>query len=219
MKEKYLFDYLVVPGQRREHVSPQQKKREQSLLTLHHKVNSCQRCSLRGGATQVIFGEGNHKAQLMLVGEAPGAEEDKKGLPFVGAAGQLLNKILAAVEISREEVYLANVLKCHPPANRAPAKNEIKMCLPHLLEQIKLVEPQIIVCLGAVAAKALINPEARISLIRGKWFKRGNTRIMATFHPAALLRDQAKKRYVWYDMQRVRDAYRSLTSLKGESHG
>ncbi|NLZ38782.1 MAG: uracil-DNA glycosylase [Firmicutes bacterium] len=209
MREKYLFDYLVVPGQQRKYLHYHQTK-EQKLSALAEVVNKCQACSLRKKATQVVFGAGNPEAKLMLVGEAPGAEEDKQGLPFVGVAGQLLNKILAAVEIKREEVYLANILKCRPPANRQPSEKEIKLCLPHLLEQIKIIDPQIIVCLGAVAAKALVNPEARISLIRGKWFEYGNARLMATFHPAALLRDQSKKRFVWYDMQKVRDAYRLL---------
>ncbi|NLZ92994.1 MAG: uracil-DNA glycosylase [Firmicutes bacterium] len=211
MQEKYLFDYLVVPGQKRIYLQHSQNStREQKLQALAQKVCNCQSCSLRERATQVIFGAGNPEAKLMLVGEAPGAEEDKQGVPFVGAAGQLLNKILAAVEIRREEVYLANVLKCRPPANRVPMGNEIKLCLPHLLAQIKIIEPEIIVCLGAVAAKALINQEARISLVRGKWFKYGKAQLLATFHPAALLRDQSKKRFVWYDMQKVRDVYRSL---------
>ncbi|MGI6658678.1 MAG: uracil-DNA glycosylase [Dethiobacteraceae bacterium] len=215
MKEKYLFDYLapttVNPAVPEPAAVRQQTVQNTSLAELAQTVVQCRRCPLRAGASQVVFGTGNTQAQLLLVGEGPGAEEDAQGLPFVGAAGKLLTKILASVDISREEVYITNVVKCRPPGNRAPSAKEIETCLPHLLAQIELLNPQIILCLGAVATKALIDPQASVSLIRGKWLERKGRKIMATFHPAALLRDQSKKRPVWYDIQKVRDVYRSLS--------
>lgn len=170
---------------------------------------ACKRCGLRAGAGQVVFGEGNQAADLMFVGEGPGADEDEQGRPFVGAAGQLLNKILAAAGITREEVYIANIVKCRPPGNRLPSEEEANACLPHLQRQIKLIRPRIIVCLGALAARILVDPNRKISELRGTWFESDGMRIMPTYHPAALLRDPAKKRPVWEDIKKVRDAYRS----------
>jgi DNA polymerase len=145
----------------------------------------------------------------MLIGEGPGADEDKLGRPFVGKAGELLDKILAAVDINREEVYITNVVKCHPPENRTPQKDETAACLPYLREQIQIINPQIIVALGAVATQAMLGPEARITKVRGTWHELGDIQVMPTYHPAALLRDPAKKRPVWQDIQSVRDAYRN----------
>ncbi|HZK24471.1 MAG TPA: uracil-DNA glycosylase [Oscillospiraceae bacterium] len=215
MREKYLFDYLVSTTEA-EHVTStpvilaQAKGKDTTLAALAQTVVNCQLCQLRQAAKQVIFGSGNPQAKLLLVGEGPGAEEDEQGQPFVGAAGKLLTKILASVDISREEVYITNVVKCRPPGNRAPTTGEIETCLPHLLAQIELLNPKIVLCLGAVAAKALIDPQARVSVVRGKWVERHGRHWMATFHPAALLRDQTKKRPVWHDIQKVRDIYRSL---------
>lgn len=180
------------------------------LEALAREAGECTRCRLRGQATQVVFADGDTQAELMFVGEGPGAEEDKQGLPFVGAAGQLLNRILEAAEIKRSEVYIANIVKCRPPGNRLPQKDEVEACLPYLLRQIELVSPKILVCLGLLATQVLIDPKIRVSVARGNWFARGEIRVMPTFHPAALLRDPAKKRPVWEDMKQIRDSYRQI---------
>jgi len=151
----------------------------------------------------------------MLIGEGPGADEDRQGLPFVGRAGQLLDRILAAAQLPPDDTFICNVVKCRPPDNRLPNSVEVEACKPHLREQIRLIRPQIIVCLGALASQVLIGPEARITRDRGRWLQKGSMMIMPTFHPAALLRDESKKRPVWEDMQAVRDQYRTL--LRQES--
>jgi len=186
----------------------------EKLLSLREEAISCQRCNLRAHAQQVVFGEGNENALLMLVGEGPGAEEDRQGKPFVGAAGELLNKILEASGISREEVYIGNVVKCRPPNNRVPTKDEVAACRSFLDRQIQLIRPKIIVCLGATAAQTLLGPEVRITKIRGIWHEREDIKIMPTFHPAALLRDPSKKRPVWEDFKAVRDLYFTLKQNK-----
>lgn len=181
----------------------------------------CQQCVLRQQAKQVVFGEGNAAAKLMLVGEAPGAHEDEQGRPFVGAAGQLLDRILEAAGFKRQEVYITNVVKCRPrnltlangryrggSSNRPPTAAEIKACLPWLEEQIAIIMPRIIVCLGAHATRALIAEDARITRLRGQWITKGGIRYLPTYHPAALLRDPARKRPVWEDFKKIREAYR-----------
>lgn len=212
-----MFDYLV-PGYEKKiklaasrTTSVATGENEQTVANLAQEVADCVRCGLRDHATHVVFGDGNPQTDLLLVGDGTGAEEDKLGLPFVGPAGQLLTNILAAVEISREEVYLTDVVKCYPSENRPPTTAEITTCVSHLQEQIIRINPRIIVCLGTVAAQALIDPTAQVAKLRGQWFERGGRRIMATYHPATLLAEQAKKRPVWHDMQKVRDAYRALT--------
>lgn len=147
----------------------------------------------------------------MFVGGAPGVDEDREGLPFAGAAGQLLNKILAAAEISREKIYLTNVIKCRPPENRKPQAEELVACLTHLQQQIELIRPAIIVCLGFLSTQALANSSVHVKVERGRWFEQDGIRMMSTFHPAELLLDPAKKRPVWEDIQKVRDAYRLLS--------
>ncbi|MDW7684319.1 MAG: uracil-DNA glycosylase [Bacillota bacterium] len=214
MRERYLFE-MIVPGSEKETRRPapvyaQDPPKQDGLKELAGEARQCSRCSLRSQAQQVVFGEGNPAADLMFVGEGPGAAEDEQGLPFVGEAGQLLNKILAAAQIRREEVYIANVVKCRPPENRTPQKEEVESCLPYLLRQIDCVRPRIIVCLGALATQALLGGEARVTKVRGRWHNREGIQVMPTFHPAALLRDPAKKKPVWEDIQKVRDAYRLL---------
>jgi len=169
----------------------------------------CARCELRAGCSGVVFGEGNPNARLMLIGEGPGADEDRLGRPFVGKAGQLLDKILEAIGLERfTHVYIANVVKCRPPGNREPRPEEAEQCLPWLYRQIELVSPGIIVLLGSTALKNLIDPEARITKMRGQWLvSKSGIKIMPTYHPAALLRDTSKKRPVWEDFQKVRDEY------------
>ena len=171
----------------------------------------CRRCGLRDGCRGVVFGEGDPAARLMLVGEGPGATEDELGRPFVGRAGQLLDRILAAIGFRREQVYITNAVKCRPPNNRTPTEAEIRTCLPYLYAQIRLINPAIIVCLGSTAVRALIHPQARITRIRGIWQERWGLPIMPTYHPAAVLRDPAKKRPVWEDFKAVRRRYQELT--------
>lgn len=190
-------------GEGRGDAAPQEPPRD--LGTLERECKTCRRCDLRAGCTQVVFGEGNPHARLMFVGEGPGQQEDIQGRPFVGAAGQLLDKILAAVGIKREEVYIANVVKCRPPGNRLPTSEEAEACLPHLTAQIRAIRPKIIVCLGALATQTLIDKGARITKARGNWFHKDGIMYMPTFHPAALLRDETKKRPVWEDMKKVKE--------------
>lgn len=169
----------------------------------------CSRCVLRPGCSGVVFGEGNPRARLMLIGEGPGADEDREGRPFVGRAGQLLDKILEAIQLERfAHTYIANVVKCRPPGNRAPRPEETGQCLPWLYRQIELVSPSIIVLLGSTALQNLIDPQAKITQMRGQWLtSKSGIKIMPTYHPAALLRDPKKKRPVWEDFQKVRDEY------------
>ena len=216
MRERYLFDLLSLAAGGAEALPvPENRVPAGGIAACRHDVLAaeaagCTRCPLRVNATQVVFADGNPDADLMLVGEGPGSEEDKQGVPFVGAAGQLLNRILEAAEIERSEVYIANVVKCRPPGNRLPQKDEVAACLPFLLRQIEIVSPKILVCLGSLATQTLIGPDSRVSSVRGNWHSRGEMRIMPTFHPAALLRDPAKKRPVWEDMKQVRDVYRQI---------
>ncbi len=167
-------------------------------------VRDCHLCPLREGCTQVVFGEGAEDADIMLVGEGPGKSEDEIGRPFVGRAGELLNRILAAVDISRSEVYIANVVKCRPPGNRLPNLNEIKACRGYLEAQIRIIKPKILICLGALATQTLVDGKAKITVIRGRWFTRQGIMIMPTYHPAALLRNESLKRPVWEDFKMIR---------------
>ncbi len=181
--------------------------KEAELDQLKEEALSCRRCSLRQGCRQVVFGVGNPNARLMLVGEGPGSDEDRQGEPFVGRAGQLLNRILQAAKMNRDDVYIANVVKCRPPNNRLPVQPEIDACLPYLQKQIELIDPELVICLGSLATKSLIDKNASITRSRGCWRKIGSRRYMATFHPAALLRDPGKKKLVWDDFKEVIKAY------------
>lgn len=173
----------------------------------------CAACGLRSGCQQVVVSKGQAGSRVMLVGEGPGAYEDQEGTPFVGPAGQLLDKILAAAELPPEDVYITNVVKCRPPGNRLPKADETKCCLPWLERQIELVSPGLLVCLGALAGQTLIDPNLRITRHRGQWHKYNGIDIVATYHPAALLRDPKLKRPVWEDFKVIRDKYKEL---KGE---
>lgn len=177
---------------------------------LKRRVLSCRACGLRRRAKNAVLGEGHINADLMLVGEAPGAREDEVGRPFVGAAGGLLNCILKAAGFRREEVYITNVVKCRPPGNRVPTPAEVKACQVYLEAQIRLIQPKIIVCLGALATQTLIAPGASITRLRGQWIEKDGIRYMPTFHPAALLRDESKKRPVWEDFKKIRVLYQEL---------
>ena len=176
------------------------------LDALRGHIGICTRCKLcKQGRSQVVFGVGNPKAELMFVGEAPGADEDRLGEPFVGRAGQLLTKIIEAIDLKRSDVYIANVLKCRPPENRNPEPDEVATCEPFLNRQIDLIQPRVIVALGTFAAKALLKTDAPISRLRGRVHDfRGGSKLIATFHPAFLLRSPDRKRDVWEDMKKVR---------------
>jgi DNA polymerase len=176
------------------------------LDRLRAHIGECTRCKLHAqGRTQVVFGVGNPNADLMFVGEAPGADEDRLGEPFVGRAGQLLTKIIEAIGLSRADVYIANVIKCRPPGNRNPEPDEVGTCEPFLFEQIDLIRPRVIVALGTFAAHALLKTDAPISRLRGRVHDfRGGSQLIPTFHPAFLLRSPDRKRDVWDDMKKVR---------------
>lgn len=173
------------------------------LLAVRKALGPCQRCALGERRSNLVFGVGNPNARLMFVGEAPGAEEDRQGEPFVGAAGQLLTRMIAAMRLSREEVYIANVVKCRPPGNRNPLPEEVQECLPFLAKQVAAVRPDCIVALGATAASALLGRPVKIVRERGTWVDYAGTPTMLTLHPAYLLRQEAAKRDAWADLQAV----------------
>ena len=183
--------------------------RAAELAALAAAAAGCTRCRLSEGRTKVVFGAGNPAAELMFVGEGPGAEEDRQGLPFVGAAGELLNRIIQAIEKTRDEVYIANVVKCRPPGNRDPQPDEVTACRGYLDRQIALVRPRVLVALGKVAAQALLGNDSPIGRMRGQWYQVQGIPTMVTYHPAALLRNPALKRPTWEDMQQVRDFLRA----------
>jgi uracil-DNA glycosylase len=175
------------------------------LPALREFLEGCPRCKLSKTRTQIVFGQGNPKADLMFVGEAPGREEDEQGLAFVGRAGGLLTKIVEAMGKKRDDVWICNVLKCRPPNNRSPEPDEVAACLPFLEEQIRLVAPRVIVTLGAYATQAVLGTDESIGQLRGRWQSTRGVRVMPTFHPAFLLRSPERKKDVWEDMKKVRD--------------
>jgi len=179
-----------------------------SLADLAEFAAGCPRCKLSSKRTHLVFGQGNPRASLMFVGEAPGAEEDAQGLAFVGRAGQLLTKIIEAIGLTRDDVFIANVLKCRPPENRNPEPDEVAACLPYLREQIRLIAPRIIVTLGTFATQAILESELSIGRLRGRFHALGPVRVMPTYHPAFLLRSPERKKDVWEDMKKVREALR-----------
>jgi DNA polymerase len=174
------------------------------LRTIREDLGDCTRCPLhRQGRKQIVFGVGNSHAELMFIGEAPGADEDQQGEPFVGRAGQLLNNMIKAMGIRREDVYIANIIKCRPPGNRTPEREECETCSPFLMRQIAAIKPKVIVALGAVAAKTLLAINAPMSELRGRWFDFRGTKLAVTYHPAFLLRDPRQKKETWKDLQMV----------------
>jgi uracil-DNA glycosylase len=180
----------------------------QSLPDLAAAVAACRACCLCDTRTRTVFADGDPAARLLFVGEAPGRDEDAQGLPFVGRAGQLLNKMIAAIDLKREEVYICNVLKCRPPENRVPAPEEVERCRPFLEQQIAIVKPALICALGLSAAQALLQTRSSMSAMRGKTFAFRGVPVIPTYHPAALLRNPGLKREAWIDLQRVRDFLR-----------
>lgn len=175
-----------------------------ALEQLREKIGECRRCGLAERRQHIVFGAGDPAARLMFVGEGPGADEDRVGEPFVGRAGKLLDRIIAAMGLSRSQVYIANIVKCRPPGNRTPLPDERAMCLPFLMEQIRIIDPEVIVTLGRTALEELLGETVpSITRARGRWFRAGGVPVLATFHPAYLLRNEQAKRPVWEDMQEV----------------
>lgn len=181
-----------------------------SLDEIRKECEGCRKCSLAETRTNVVFGVGNPHADVMFIGEAPGEKEDLSGIPFVGAAGKLFDKYLVAVGIPREEIYIANMLKCRPPKNRDPKPEEQDLCIEYLREQVRAVSPKLIVCLGRIAAMRLIKPDFRITAEHGIWFERGSFSVCAVYHPSALLRDPRKKDDMLADMMEIKSRLDAL---------
>ena len=185
-----------------------------TLEEIKRECEQCQKCELCRTRTNVVFGTGNENATLMFIGEAPGQKEDESGIPFVGAAGKLLNKYLDAVGIRRDEVYIANILKCRPPQNRDPLPEEEAACIDYLREQVRLLTPRIIVCLGRISAMKLIKPNYAITKEHGQWVEKNGYLMTAVYHPAYLLRDPRKKEDMLEDMKRIAA---KLAELRGNT--
>jgi uracil-DNA glycosylase len=185
------------------HVTAPARSHVEALAIVRTDLGECTRCKLHTGRIKLVFGTGNAEARLMFVGEGPGAEEDEQGVPFVGRAGQLLTQIIKAMGLEREDVYIANVVKCRPPGNRNPEPDEIEQCEPFLMRQMDVIKPAVVVALGKFAAQTLLRTTEPISKIRGRFHQVGATRVMPTFHPSYLLRNPAAKREVWEDMKAV----------------
>ncbi|MEE0791226.1 MAG: uracil-DNA glycosylase [Clostridia bacterium] len=171
---------------------------------LEKSILECKKCRLCTNRTNIVFGQGNKKARLMFIGEGPGADEDKQGIPFVGKAGQLMNNAFQALEINREDVYIANIVKCRPPSNRVPEDDEAQTCLNYLRNQVILIKPKIIVLLGSTALKNILGKEYGITAVRGNWMEKNGIKYMPTWHPAALLRDENKKIEFWQDLKEAK---------------
>ena len=184
--------------------------RKRELVAMEASLQHCENCDLGAAKTHLVFGRGSESAAIVFIGEGPGEQEDLKGEPFVGRAGQLLDKIIAAAELPAEDYYICNIVKCRPPGNRVPAPEEVKACLPYLRQQIAAIQPKILVLLGASAAKAIIDPNLAITKARGQWVEMGKFKVMPTFHPAALLRDPQKKIPVWEDFKEIKRVYEEL---------
>jgi uracil-DNA glycosylase family 4 len=187
-----------------------------SLPAILSDIGDCTRCKLHRGRTKLVFGDGNPRADLVFVGEGPGRDEDAQGLPFVGRAGKLLTQMIEAMGLQRQDVYICNVVKCRPPENRTPEKDEVETCSPFLLRQIDAISPRVIVCLGSVAAQTLLETNRGISHFRGEWLDFRGRKLMATYHPAYLLRNPSAKGEVWKDLQKVM-AVLGLQGKKGSS--
>lgn len=194
-----------------------------ALAALAAEVRDCRRCRLREGCRGVVFGEGDPDSDVLFLGEGPGAVEDELGRPFVGPAGQLLDRILLAVGFRREQVYITNTVLCRPPGNRVPLPEEVAACRPWLRQRLAIMQPALIVCLGSSAAQGLLGQDVKITRDRGRWYELGPDlspgaapKVMPTFHPAALLRDPSKKRAVWADMKAVRAAWTALRQEPGQ---
>ncbi len=187
---------------------PELQFKDDSLEKIRADMGDCQRCKLAATRTNIVFGEGNPKAELMVVGEAPGADEDASGRPFIGRAGQLLTKMMEAIHYKREDIYIANIIKCRPPGNRNPERDEVEMCSPFLYRQIAVIKPRLIVTLGNPSTQGLLNTKQGITTLRGHFHdypRIEGIKVMPTFHPAYLLRSPDKKKETWEDLKMVRD--------------
>jgi DNA polymerase len=183
-----------------------------TLVDLNNQICECLKCPLGKTRTNFVFGVGNPNADIVVVGEAPGADEDAQGEPFVGRAGQLLNKILEAIQFKREDVYICNILKCRPPNNREPLPEEIELCEPYLWKQMEIIKPKMILCLGRVAGQSLLKTNETLGALRGKFFDYRGIKLMVTYHPAALLRNPNWKKPAWEDVQLFRKTYDEMKS-------
>ena len=204
-------------GETREPFIPVARSAAEALVAIKTDVGAdCTRCKLHGqGRTQVVFGVGNPDADLMFVGEAPGADEDIQGIPFVGRAGQLLTKMIEAINLTRDQVYIANVIKCRPPGNRNPEPDEIEQCEPFLFRQIEAIEPKVIVALGSFAAKTLLKTQDSISRLRGRVYEFRGAKLIPTFHPSYLLRSPQFKREAWEDLKKARALLTASVTRRG----
>ena len=180
-----------------------------TLADVRTELGDCKRCKLHRTRKTIVFGEGNEKATLMFIGEGPGYDEDMQGRPFVGRAGQLLTKIIESINLSREEVYIANIIKCRPPQNRNPESDEIESCNPFLMKQIRLIQPRIICALGTFSAQTLLKTDTKITALRGKLYDLEGIKVIPTYHPAFLLRNPERKREVWEDMKKIAELLQS----------
>ena len=190
--------------------------KQQLFAQLHEECLQCQKCPLWETRTNVVFGVGNPDSPILIIGEGPGEQEDLQGEPFVGAAGKLLDDMLQLISLDRSKLYIANIVKCRPPRNRDPLKEEQEACMPWLEQQMARMQPQVILCLGRVAAQRMIRPDFKITQDHGKWYRPGNTRLMAIYHPSALLRDESKRPETFADLREfrryVREQYPHLYS-------
>jgi uracil-DNA glycosylase family 4 len=190
---------------------PEKTPRPETLVLadVRKELGDCRRCKLHRTRKTIVFGEGNEKASLMFIGEGPGYDEDVQGRPFVGKAGQLLTKIIESINLSREEVYIANIIKCRPPQNRNPERDEIERCNPFLMKQIQVIQPKMICALGTFSAQTLLKTDTKITALRGKLFDLEGIKVIPTYHPAFLLRNPERKREVWEDMRKIAELLKS----------
>lgn len=200
--EQFFCGTLVSRPQKKQD-APSRADKESQVATLREAVRSCTHCPLHAGRTQAVFGEGDLNASVVFVGEAPGEDEDISGRPFVGEAGRLLTKIIAAMGLKRESVFITNVLACRPPQNRDPQPEEVAQCRPYLLQLLQIIKPRVICALGSQAARALLDERRPISQLRGMWRELGGIALLPTFHPGHLLRAPHDKRLVWQDMKKI----------------
>lgn len=184
-----------------------------SIEQLHKSISGCLKCALGHTRTNLVFGVGNPKSDVVLIGEAPGADEDAQGEPFVGKAGQLLNKIIESIGMKREEVYICNILKCRPPGNRDPLPSEMEICASYLYKQIELIKPKFIICIGRISAQWLLKTNDTLLMLRGKIHDYHGIKLIVTYHPAALLRNPSWKRPTWEDMKMFKQAYEEMKGV------
>lgn len=208
------FQDLGIDGMTRSSMKESSCGQIPTLETVWEDLRGCQRCKLHRGRTHIVFGSGNPRADLMFIGEAPGYYEDQQGKPFVGKAGELLTRIIEAIGLCREDVYITNIVKCRPPNNRDPQPDEIAMCEPFLLRQLEIIQPKVICALGKFAAQTLLKTTTPISRLRGRFYDYHGIKLMPTYHPAYLLRNPQDKRLVWEDMKMVKNAYETAVNKK-----